>query len=79
MVVMNFLEMMKDRDDAIENELRGLIRDNVLDSEREQFEQRIHRAIEQGAKFWEETYLPAIVGDAALTAKILNRLKEPVN
>ena len=76
---MNFLEMMKDRDDAIENELRGLIPDNVPDSERQQFERQIHQAIEQGAKFWEENYLPAIVGDAALTARILNRLREPVN
>jgi hypothetical protein len=50
MVVMNFLEPMKDRDDAIENGLRGLIPDNVPDFERQRFERQIHQAIEQGVR-----------------------------
>ena len=75
---MNYLEMIRDRDDVIENELRGLIPDSLAELERIQFEQRIHQAIEQGAKFWAEKYLPEIVGDLTLATRILNRLNEPV-
>ncbi len=75
---MNYLEMLRDRDDAIENELRGLLPDNFPDDQRQQVERRIHEAIEKGANFWAEKYLPEIVGDFKLAAKILAGLKEPV-
>ena len=75
MAVMNYLEMIRDRDDAIENELRGLINKNVPEQQREQFEREIQKAIEQGDRFWRETYLASIVGDAALAARILSKLE----
>jgi hypothetical protein len=73
---MNYLEMINDRDDAIQNELRGLMPPNLPDDQRQDFEKAIKKAFEEGAKFWEDRYLPAIVGDKNLAAKIIARLRK---
>jgi hypothetical protein len=72
---MNYLEMISDRDDAIQNELRGLIPPNLPDNQRQDFENQIKHAFDEGAKFWEERYLPAIVGDKATADRIIERLR----
>jgi hypothetical protein len=72
---MNYLDMINDRDDAIQNELRGLMPPNLPDDQRHDFENRIKQAFDEGAKFWEERYLPAIIGDKNLAAKIIARLR----
>ncbi len=74
MMAMNYAEMIRDRDDSIENELRGLMPKDLPDQLRESIEKNIHRAFEEGARLWEQQYLPAIVGNAELAAKIIQRL-----
>jgi hypothetical protein len=73
--LMNYLDMINDRDDAIQNELRGLMPPNLPDNQRQDFENRIKHAFDEGAKFWEEHYLPAIVGDKDTADRIVARLR----
>ena len=73
---MNYLEMITDRDDAIQNELYGIMPPDMKDDQRQHFENLIKKAFADGAKFWEENYLPAIVGDKALAAQIIDRLRK---
>jgi hypothetical protein len=71
---MNYIELMNDRDDTIQNELRGLIPQDLKEDEREALENQIKHAFDEGAKLWEEKVLPAIVGNKAIADKIIARL-----
>lgn len=74
-MIMKYSELLHDRDDSIENELRAVLK-NVPDEQgRAQLEDFIHQAFERGAKVWAEQYLPILAGSDEKAKEILAKLE----
>jgi hypothetical protein len=75
-LAMNYAEMIRDRDDSIENEIRGLVPKELSQEQRDELEKQIHKAFEQGARVWEQQLLPVIAGSPKAAAKIIEQLRK---
>ncbi len=73
-LIMKYSEMLRDRDDSIENEVRDILTGAPV-PQRSDLERKIHEAFTRGAKLWAEQYLPIVAGSREKAQIILDKLQ----
>ena len=74
---MQYSELLRDRDLAIENELRRILT-SVPDTQRAKLADGIHKAFEDGERRFYQQHLPAIVGSKDAAEEIVRKLDRTI-